>query len=71
MQRIINREIEKTLDFKTLRTILPRYVRVARYDQLSKVKTLQDALGGKSVLVLLWNIHDEKHRVLNEPGHFF
>jgi len=71
MERILKREISKTLSVKSLRMILPPYVRVARYDQLSKVKTLKEAMGGKTVLILLWNIHDSKHRVLNQPGHFF
>jgi len=61
----------KTLDMKTLKSILPRYVKVARYDELLKVKTLKDAMGPHSVLILLFNIHDSKHRVLNQPGHFF
>ena len=61
----------KTLDMKTLKSLLPRYVKVARYDELLRAKTLKDAMGGHSVLILLFNIHDSKHRVLNEPGHFF
>ena len=71
MERILRREATKTLDMKSLRNVLPNYCKVARYDQLSRAKTLKDAMGGKSVLVLLWNIHDSKHRVLNKPGHFF
>lgn len=71
MERILRREITKTLDTKTLQMILPSYVRVARYDDLKRAKTLKQAMGGKDVLVLLWNIHDAKHRVLNQPGHFF
>ena len=61
----------KTLDMKTLKSILPRYVKVARYDELLKAKTLREAMGHHSVLILLFNIHDSKHRLLNEPGHFF
>ena len=71
MERILRNELTKTLDMKTLKSILPMYVRVARYDQLLKVKTLKQAMGSHSVLILLFNIHDSKHRVLNEPGHFF
>ena len=71
MERILRKELSKTLDMKTLKSILPMYVRVARYDQLLKVKTLKQAMGSHSVLILLFNIHDSKHRVLNEPGHFF
>ena len=71
MERILRNELTKTLDMKTLKSILPVYVKVARYDQLLKVKTLKQAMGHHSVLILLFNIHDSKHRVLNEPGHFF
>ena len=61
----------RTLDMRKLREVLPKYVKVARYDELLRAKTLRQALGGHSVLILLWNIHDKKHRVLNKPGHFF
>ena len=71
MERIIKREVTKTINTSKLKNILPNYVRVARYDSLSKVKTLKEALAGHTVLVLLFNIHNEKHRVLNVPGHFF
>ena len=71
MERILKQEMTKTLDMKTLKALLPRYVKVARYDSLLKAKTLKEAMGGHSVLILLFNIHNSKHRVLNEPGHFF
>ena len=71
MNQIINSEKKKTLDIKKLKYILPRYCRVARYDDLLKHKTLKQAMGGHKVLVVLFNVHDSKHRVLNEPGHFF
>ena len=71
MERILRQEMTKTLDMKTLKNMLPRYVKVARYDQLLKAKTLKDAMGGHSVLILLFNIHDSKHRVLNQPGLVF
>ena len=71
MDRILREEISRPLSTAQLRTILPSYVKVARYDSLSRVKTLKEALGRHTVLILLWNIHDKKHRVLNEPGHFF
>ena len=66
MLRILNKEMTKTLDMKTLEHLLPHYVKVARYDQLLKSKTLKDAMGSASVLILLFNIHDAKHRVLNQ-----
>ena len=71
MERILKRETTKTLSTSKLRSILPSYVKVATYDSLSRVKTLKEALGRHTVLVLLFNIHDTKHRVLNVPGHFF
>ena len=66
----MRKEITKTLDTSKLRKILPPYVRVARYDELSNVKTLKQAMGKHTMLVLLFNLH-AKHRVLNVPGHFF
>lgn len=71
MDAVLRSEITKTLDMKKLQDIMPSYVRVARYDQLAKVKTIRDAMRGGSVLVLLFNIHDKKKRVLNQPGHYF
>ena len=71
MERILEKEISRTLNINTLKQILPNYVRVVRYDELTKAKTLKDAMGSHSVLILLFNIHDSKHRVLNQPGHFF
>ena len=71
MQHILKKELSKTIDINHLRKILPSYCRVMHYDRLKHVKTLKSAMMGKSVLILLWNIHDEKHRILNEPGHFY
>ena len=71
MQHIIQSELHKTLDMTKLKHLLPRYCRVARYDELLKVKTLEQAMRGSSVLVLLFNVHDRKKRILNQPGHFF
>ena len=71
MLSLIQSEIKRPLNFKKLRTLLPNYVKVARYDELKGKKTLTEVLGGKSVLIVLWNIHNAKHRVLNQPGHFF
>ena len=71
MLRIFKREISKTLDMKKLKSILPEYCKVARYDDLLGVKTLKQAMGSHTILVLLFNVHDVKHRVLNQPGHFF
>ena len=71
MQQLLTSEISKTLDMKKLKSILPGYCKVARYDDLLKAKTLKDAMGSHTILVLLFNVHDRQHRILNEPGHFF
>jgi len=71
MQQLLTSEISKTLDMKKLKSILPGYCKVARYDDLSRAKTLKDAMGSNTILVLLFNVHDRQHRILNEPGHFF
>jgi hypothetical protein len=70
MQRLIQREIEKTIDMKRLGQIVPPYCVVRRYDNI-KGKTLKAVMGNHSVLILLWNIHDKTHRTLDKPGHFF
>jgi hypothetical protein len=70
MQRIINREIEKTIDMKRLGQIVPPYCVVRRYDNI-RGKTLKEVMGKHTVLILLWNIHSKQHRVLDKPGHFF
>ena len=70
MQAIVRHEVDKALDIKKLRTIVPPYCSVRKYDTL-KGKTLKDVMGRYSVLIILWNLHDKKHRTLNEPGHFF
>ena len=71
MQSFFRKQISETIDMKSLRQILPPYCRVVRYDNLKNVKTLSEALRGKQILIVLWNIHDKQHRVLNQPGHFF
>ncbi len=71
MNQIINSERKKTLDIRKLKHILPRTCKVAKYDDLLKCKTLKDAMGTHKTLVILFNVHDSQHRILNEPGHFF
>ena len=71
MNALIKKEITRTLSIKELRHVIPNYVRVAKYDLLRNKKTLKECLGGATVLILLFNIHDKKHQVLNQPGHFF
>ena len=70
MQRIIAREIEKPIDISKLKSMVPPYCKVIKYDRL-RGNTLKDIMGRYTVLIVLWNIHDKKHRVLDEPGHFF
>jgi hypothetical protein len=70
MQRIIDREIEKTIDMKRLGQLVPPYCVVKRYDNI-RGKTLKAVMGKYTVLILLWNIHDKRHRTLDKPGHFF
>ena len=70
MKRILRRQETNTLSMSSLRKALPTYCKMVRYDTL-KGKTLKQALGANKVLIVLWNIHDKNHRVLNQPGHFF
>ena len=70
MEQIIRRESEKNLSMEDLRKIIPSYCSVKRYDY-ARGKTLKQVMGSATVMILLWNIHDKKHRVLNQPGHFF
>ena len=70
MIRIVRKQETSTIDMKKLNRALPEYCKIVRYDNL-KGKTLHQALGGRKVLIVLWNIHDRKHRLLNQPGHFF
>ena len=62
--------MEKTIDMTKLRSLVPTYCTVKKYDSI-KGKTLKEVMGRYTVLILLFNIHDSKHRVLNKPGHFF
>ena len=71
MQRVITDQIERTINTNQLRALVPPYCRVVRYDALKHKRTLADCMGKSTVLIILFNIHDAKHRVLNEPGHFF
>ena len=65
MNSIIRSEVEKTIDIRKLRNMVPEYCAVKRYDQL-RGKTLKDVMGKYTVLIILWNIHDKKHRTLND-----
>ena len=70
MEAILRSEITKTIDMSKLRKLLPTYATVKRYDQL-RGKTLKEVMGRYKVIILLWNLHDKKHRTLNKAGHFY
>ena len=70
MQAFIRKQSEKTISIDQLKKLVPHYCKVIKYDNL-RGKTLKDVMGRYTVLILLWNIHDKKHRILNEPGHFW
>ena len=70
MEGIIRDEVTKNLSMRDLRKIIPSYCAVKRYDFV-RGKTLKQVMGGATVLILLWNIHDQKHRILDRAGHFF
>ena len=55
---------------KRLGQLVPPYCVVKRYDNI-RGKTLKAVMGKYTVLILLWNIHDKRHRTLDKPGHFF
>ena len=50
--------------------LAPKWCRVVKYDDLKSAKTLSDALKGKECLVVLYNVHSNKRKVLNMAGHF-
>jgi hypothetical protein len=70
MQAIVQNETEKTIDMAKLRSLIPPYCAVRTYDSL-RGKTLKQVMGKYTVLIILWNIHNKAHRVLNQAGHFF
>ena len=55
---------------RVLQQVVPDYARVVKYDNL-KGKTISEIFGRHTILILLWNIHNKKHRTLDQPGHFF
>jgi len=55
---------------KRLGQLVPPYCVVRQYDNI-RGKTLKAVMGKYTVLILLWNIHDKRHRTLDKPGHFF
>ena len=71
MQGIIQEQISATISTSKLKTLIPSYCRVVKYDSLKGKKSLKDVMGSAQVLIILFNIHNQKHRVLDKPGHFF
>jgi len=73
MDSLLRSQLSQTIDMKSLQQKLPSYVRVVTYDALSKQapKTLKEAMGKQTVLILLFNVHSKQHMTLNVPGHFF
>ena len=71
MQTLMKQEEKRALSYEMLGTLVPKWCRVTKYDSLASFKSLKDALQGKDMIVVLYNIHDPKSRkVINEPGHF-
>ena len=70
MQRIISREIKNTIDIAKLQNVVPPFCKVIKYDRL-RGNNLKDIMGKYTVLIVLWNIHDQAKRILDLPGHFF
>ena len=71
MQSLIRRDEEATIDMKRLSRLLPQKCRVVQYDHLKGKKTFKDVMMGDDCVIILWNLHDQKHRTLNQAGHFF
>ena len=54
-----------------LEKLVPKWARVTKYDALAKFKTLKQALQGKEMMVVLYNVHDRiSRKLVNMPGHF-
>ena len=70
LKELVAEEVKRPLSYEMLQTLLPRWCKFARYDSLAKFSSLKAALGGKSILVVLYNLHDRKGKVKNAPGHF-
>ena len=71
MQALLKKEVKRPLSYEMLSTLVPQWCRVTKYDSLAKFKTLKDALQGKEMMVVLYNLHDRiSKKLLNMPGHF-
>ena len=71
MQALLKTEVKRPLSYEMLSTLVPKWCKVTKYDSLAKFKTLKDALQGKSMMVVLYNLHDRiSKKLINAPGHF-
>ena len=70
MQSVITQEKKRPLSYEMLGTLVPRWCRVVKYDSLAKTKNLKQALAGKDMLVVLYNVHSNTRKKLNVAGHF-
>lgn len=71
LTQLVAEEVKRPLSYEMLRTMLPNWCRFATYDSLAKFKTLKDALQGKQMLVVLYQVHDKKtKKLVNMPGHY-
>ena len=67
---LVKQNVKKPLSIEMLSTLLPTNAKAVFYDNLSRYKTLKDALGGKGCMVVLYNLHDKSRKRLNQAGHF-
>ena len=70
MQTVLNQEKKRPLSIEMLGKLVPKWCRVVKYDDLASAKSLMQALKGKDCLVVLYNVHSNKRKVLNVAGHF-
>lgn len=70
MQSVLNQEKKRPLSIEMLGQLAPKWCRVVKYDALASAKNLKEALKGKDCLIILYNVHSNKRKVLNIAGHF-
>ena len=70
MQTVLDQEKKRPLSIEMLGKLAPKWCRVVKYDDLASSKNLKQALNGKDCLVILYNVHSNKRKVLNVAGHF-
>ena len=71
MQTVLRSEKKRPLSYEALGKLVPKWCRVVKYDDLATAKSLREALKGKQMLVVLYNVHSNtRKKLLNMPGHF-